>query len=57
MKKFTYILNVLLLLLIPTTLFLANEDKKICYETDTKSSLKMINTTVFIDRSNKKKEE
>lgn len=57
MKKFICILNILLLLLIPTTLFLAKEEEKICYETDTKSSLKMINTTVFIDRSNKKKEE
>lgn len=57
MKKFICILNILLLLLIPTTLFLAKEEEKICYETDTKSSLKMINTTVFIDRSNKKREE
>lgn len=55
MKKFIYLLNILLLLLIPTTLYMAVEDDTISYRTNVVSNTKMINTTVLLDRSNEKK--
>lgn len=57
MKKFIYILNIFLLLLIPTTIFTGGKKYTINYEADTKTTTKMIKTTVLLDRSNKKKEE
>ena len=56
MKKFIWLLNILLFLLIPTTILISSEDESIRYETDAVSELKMIKTTVLLDRSNKKKE-
>lgn len=57
MKKFIYILNIFLFVLIPTTVFVGGGDINTHYETDTISSIKMIKTTVLLDRSNKKQEE
>ena len=56
MKKFMYLLNILLLLLIPTALYIAVENDTISYRTNIVSSTKMIKTTILVDRSNKKKE-
>lgn len=57
MKKFIYILNILLLTLIPTVVIFCSNDNITHYQTDTVASTKMIKTTVLIDRSAKKKEE
>ena len=57
MKKFIYILNSLLLTLIPTVVIFCSNDNITHYQTDTVASTKMIKTTVLIDRSAKKKEE
>lgn len=57
MRKFIYILNILLLMLIPTVVVFGGNDGIIHYKTDTISSTKMIKTTILIDRSSKKKEE
>ncbi len=57
MKKFIYILNILLLTLIPTVVIFCSNDNITHYQADTVASTKMIKTTVLIDRSAKKKEE
>lgn len=57
MKKFIYILNILLLLLIPTTVFVCGDENVIHYSADTSIKVEMIKTTVLLNRSNKKREE
>lgn len=57
MKKFIYILNIFLIVLIPTTVFVSGGDITTHYEANTVASIKMIKTTVLLDRSNKKQEE
>lgn len=57
MKKFIYSLNILLLILIPTVVIVCSNDGTINYKTNTTKAEKMINTTVLLDRSTKKKEE
>ncbi len=56
MKKFIYLLNILLLLLIPTTVIVSYKTNITNYEANSTTSIKMIKTTVLLDRSNKKKE-
>ncbi len=55
MKKFIYTLIFLLLLV--SSVILVRSNKTVSYKADTSTKDKMINTTVLLDRSNKKKEE
>ena len=57
MKKFIYMFNISLLLLVPISIWFSILDSTTTYKTNTNTTTKMIKTIVFIDRDNKKKEE
>ncbi len=51
MKKYIYILNIMLIALIPVTILVNGKDETIKYKTDATTQTKMVKTTVFLENA------